>query len=185
MAAFLGDVYGRLKAFLSVPDDDVDLLKAQYRALAYQLPMLYSILLISSWVMAYPHLGKAPVALVVVAPGLLSVLCITRGITWWSRLSSEPSAEIALSALRFTNLLAPIITCAFILWSLLLFPHGDADAQGQIIFFLGITAIGCIFCLMHLRSAAFLVALIDNVGMLLSLPAATRLMSGARSMSCW
>lgn len=157
---------GRLQAFLAISDEDPDLLKAQYGALAYQLPMLYCILLISAWVMAYPHLGRAPLWLALGVPGVLSIFCTSRGIQWWSRLGKEPSTKEALTALRLTNLLAPVLAAAFVGWAITLFPYGDAKTQGQVAFFMGITAIGCIFCLMHLKSAAFLVALIDNSALL-------------------
>ena len=156
----------RLRQFFSVSVNDPELLKAQYRAFAYQLPMLYCILLISSWIMVLPYIGRAPAVLAVVIPVVLTAFCVTRAIQWWSRLHADPCAEEALAALRRTNMLAPLLSVLFTGWAILLFPYGDTVAQDHIAFFMGITAIGCIFCLMHLRSAAFLVALIDNAFMI-------------------
>ena len=45
----------------------------------------------------------------------------------------------------------------FLISGVSLLPYGDAYAQGQVVFFLAITVIGCIFCLMHVRPAALVV----------------------------
>ena len=52
---------------------------------------------------------------------------------------------------------AAIISIAFTGWSLALFPYGDSYAKAHIAFFMAITVIACIFCLMHLRIAALIV----------------------------
>ena len=44
----------------------------------------------------------------------------------------------------------------FLAWGLALYQYGDAYAQGHVVFYMVITVIGGIFCLMHLRSAALL-----------------------------
>ncbi|EGH18911.1 GGDEF domain/EAL domain-containing protein, partial [Pseudomonas savastanoi pv. glycinea str. race 4] len=46
------------------------------------------------------------------------------------------------------------IAAGFAAWSLSLYPYGDAYAQAHVAFFMGITVIVCIFCMMHLRPAA-------------------------------
>lgn len=155
--------YLNFRLAFSVPAGNIDLLKAQYRALAYQLPMLYFILLISGWVMAYGHLGTVPNWMAIGAPLVLTIVCLGRGLKWWSRLEEEPSHDEAYLALRQTNVLAPALTLALGGWAAMLFFYGKSETQSQVVFFMGITAIGCIFCLMHLKSAAFMVAIIDNV----------------------
>ncbi|MFX6803695.1 hypothetical protein ABTH20_19765, partial [Acinetobacter baumannii] len=64
--------------------------------------------------------------------------------------------------LKRTNFLATPIALSFSLWSVMLFPYGDSYAQAHVAFYMGITVICCIFCLMYLRSAALSVALIVN-----------------------
>ena len=46
----------------------------------------------------------------------------------------------------------------FLVWGLTLFQYGDAYAQGHVVFYMAITVISGIFCLMHLRPAALLLA---------------------------
>jgi diguanylate cyclase (GGDEF)-like protein len=65
--------------------------------------------------------------------------------------------------LRTTTLLVAVLGAAFTAWALSLFPYGDAYAQGHVAFYMSITVIGCIFCLMHLRSAALMLTLIVTV----------------------
>src|SRR5690606_20081226 len=55
--------------------------------------------------------------------------------------------------------IAAAMALGFVAWSFSLFPYGDAYLRSQIAFFLGITTIGCMFCLMHVRAAALAVGL--------------------------
>lgn len=74
----------------------------------------------------------------------------------------EPSAEVAHAILRRTNRLAGGIAIAFTIWSFLLVPYGDAYTRSHVAFYMAITVISCIFCLMYVRSAAFMVTVIVN-----------------------
>ena len=51
-------------------------------------------------------------------------------------------------------LLGGILGLAFLAWALSLFRYGDTARNGHILFFVGITVVSCIFCLMHVRPAA-------------------------------
>ena len=51
-------------------------------------------------------------------------------------------------------LLGGILGLAFLAWALSLFLYGDTASNGDILFFVGITVVSCIFCLMHVRPAA-------------------------------
>ncbi|RYG98956.1 MAG: diguanylate cyclase, partial [Alphaproteobacteria bacterium] len=96
-------------------------------------------------------------------PLALTILCFYRILTWWYSIDSDCTAPIAIKALKRTNRLAWVIAAAFTGWSLTLFEFGDAYMQSHVAFYMGITVIGCIFCLSHLRSAAFIVSLVVNV----------------------
>jgi predicted signal transduction protein with EAL and GGDEF domain len=56
--------------------------------------------------------------------------------------------------LRKLTWLAGVFGAAFSSWSLLLFPFGTAFEQAQVAFYMATTLVGCVFCLMHLRTAA-------------------------------
>lgn len=147
---------------LSVPTDNAELLKAQYMALSRQVPMMYFILMTSTWAVAITHMATAPLWLTAGIPSVFTLVTGMRIWQWRTLARIEPSVEIALKALKRTNRLAIVITVAFTFWSYLLYPYGDAYAQSHLAFYMSITVISCIFCLMHLRSAAFLVAAIVN-----------------------
>ncbi|MFX7739855.1 hypothetical protein ABTJ99_21045, partial [Acinetobacter baumannii] len=82
-----------------------------------------------------------------------------RLIFWWRGRHVDPTPGMAAAALKRTNFLATPIALSFSLWSVMLFPYGDSYAQAHVAFYMGITVICCIFCLMYLRSAALSVAL--------------------------
>src|SRR5690606_893514 len=64
--------------------------------------------------------------------------------------------------LKATNRLAAPIAIFCVVWSLTLLPLGNAYQQAHVAFYMAITVIGIIFCLMHLRSAAMVVAALVN-----------------------
>ena len=148
----------RTVGFLTVETDNPALLVSQYRAFSRQMPLMYFLLLSSSWALAIPHFGVAPVWLSVVVPLLLSAIACWRVWNWWRSRDIDPTPEIASRALRRTNRLSIIIAVAFSAWSLSLFPYGGAYGQSHVAFYMAITVIACIFSLMYLRSAALWVS---------------------------
>lgn len=158
----LKKLMARVVHFLSVQAGSPELLKAQYRAFSKQLPLMYFILLSSTWSVAATHMGRAPVGLTVVIPVMLTVLCGIRLKYWWKARGITPSAEAARAALVRTNWLVIFIATAFTAWALVLFRYGDAYEQAQVAFYMAITVIGCIFSLSYLRSAALMVTVIVN-----------------------
>ncbi|MFT4180913.1 MAG: EAL domain-containing protein [Rhizobium sp.] len=147
---------------MMVRSDNPELLKAQYRAFTRQVPMMYLILLSSTWALAVTHMHLAPPWLTIAVPAVFSIGCIFRMIFWWRTRNIDPTPNVAHAALARTNRLAAGIAVAFTLWSLLLIPYGDAYTRSHVAFYMAITVISCIFCLMYLRSAAFIVATIVN-----------------------
>jgi diguanylate cyclase (GGDEF)-like protein len=147
----------RLVQFFAVPDDP-DLVQAQARAFSRQVPLMYAMLLVNSVVLAGTHPG-APDLLRLYIPGLLATICVARIFMWWrSRDTGMTDAE-AKRLLGSTVWAAAILGIGFSTWALSLYPYGGPYAQSHIAFYMGITSIGCVFCLMHLRGAATMVAL--------------------------
>ena len=58
----------RIRSFMSIPADNPELLKAQYRAFSRQLPMMYFILMTSTWAVAATHMVYAPYWLTIAMP---------------------------------------------------------------------------------------------------------------------
>jgi len=151
-----------MRALLSVPKDNPGLVKAQYYALARQLPLMYFILLINTLMLAGTHYELAPHWLVLYCPLLMTVFGVIRAAKWIQARRRTLSPEQMLTALKHTNRLAPFVAVAFTAWSLALFPYGDSYAQAHVAFYMAITVIGCIFCMMHLLPAALATTAVVN-----------------------
>ncbi|OJA79688.1 histidine kinase [Burkholderia ubonensis] len=150
-------------ASIAAPARNPDLLAAQYRVFAGQLPVMYLILISSTWSLAVTHLGSAPTWLTVAVPCAMTLASLVRLLHWRRARLLDPTPETVSRALTFTNRLVIPIALTFTTWALLLFPYGDAWQKAQVAFYMAITLIGCVFSLMYLRSAALTVAVIVNV----------------------
>lgn len=154
---------------LRVPESNPVLNIAQFEAFSKQVPLLYFILVTNMAALAWTHAGKAPFWLVVIVPSAFSLLCLVRTIGWAVRRRTKVTAQEAYQRLCTTNILAGPIAAFCTGWSLALLPYGDAHQQAHVAFFMAITVIGVIFCLMHLRSAALIVAVVVNVPFLIGM----------------
>ncbi len=152
----------KIRDFMSVQSENPELLKAQYSAFTRQMPMMYFILLSSTWALAITHMGIAPDWLTIAAPTLLTCGCLMRAFFWLKTRNEDPSPQQAHAVLSRTNRLAGGIAVSFTLWSFALIPYGDAYTRSHVAFYMAITVISCIFLLMYLRSAAFIVTIIVN-----------------------
>jgi diguanylate cyclase (GGDEF)-like protein len=153
----IGALLSRARAFVTIPRDNPDLVKAQCAALSRLIPLMYSILVGNTWLLAADYMHRAPIWLTFYCPLLLTILCAIRIVIWWRRRNVVPSTEMAIRTLKRTNRVAAALAVSFSVWALSLFPYGDAFSRSHIAFYLAISVIGCIFCLMHLRSAVLIV----------------------------
>jgi diguanylate cyclase (GGDEF)-like protein len=147
----------RLFDILALRRDNPELLHAQLAAFARQIPLLYLTLLASTMALAATHYGHAPDYLAVYIPAALAAVCIFRLVLWWRTRAEDTDDEAGYRRVRSVIVLAFLLGISFVGWSLLLFPHGDAYRQGHVAFYMSITVISSIFCLMHVRLAAFAV----------------------------
>ena len=146
-------------SLFTVAVDDVELIRAQYRAFAQQVPVLYFILAVNTLSIAWTFARFGHHILTIYVPTAMCVVTFTRGV-WWARRRNVPVSDAeALRRLQTTNKLCFLIAAGFSAWGLAVYPLGDAYAKGQVAFFLGLTMISCVFCLMHLRPAALTVSI--------------------------
>lgn len=151
----------KLLDFMSVRSDNPDLVKAQYRAFTRQMPMMYFILISSTWALATTHLQLAPFWLTIGIPAFLHSAAPSGSRSGGGPAVSIPRRRWLMQ--RFSAQIAAAgIAVVFTLWSFLLVPYGDAYTQSHVAFYMAITVISCIFCLMYVRSAAFMVTAIVN-----------------------
>ena len=144
----------KLRALFHVQTDKPDLMRAQVKALSTQVPVLYFIVIVNTLALAYTHYGVAPAVLTISFPIIVTIACLVRARTWLQT-RAEAMSEAAMGRLLKTTVgLGAAIAGVILVWGIALFQYGDAYAQGHVAFYLGITVISCIFCLMHLRPAA-------------------------------
>ena len=155
----IGTPEGRLNPF-RIETGDVPLMRAQLAAFNNQVPLLYFILCVNTLAVAFSQHGFAPIALTVAAPFCLVSICVVRLLIWRRSRGRMLSDRMVARRLRGTVYLGGVIAVAFLAWALALFPHATVRGQDQVVFFIAITVISCIFCLMHLRSAALLLTAI-------------------------
>jgi len=156
-------LFERVADVFRVPTGNAELSRAQYDAFTKQIPLLYLLLTTNTIAVATSYAGVAPAWLTVAMPAVLCLMCALRLVKWLYRSRKRPTDEMVLRQLRQTNRLAGVIAAAFTAWGLILYGYGDAYAHGHIAFYMAVTVIGCIFCLMHMRSAAIIVTLIVNI----------------------
>lgn len=144
----------QISKLFRIDADNHELLGAQLAAFSRQVPLLYFILSVNSIALAFTHHGVAPVSLTIVFPGILVGACALRCLIWLRRRDRAVEPKAAARTLRSTVLLGGILGLSFLAWALSLFPYGDTARNGHILFFVGITVVSCIFCLMHVRPAA-------------------------------
>ncbi len=147
----------------SIPTDNTELLRAQAQAVARYIPMMYAILVVNTVALALTHIGVAPVHLTLFVPGLLAGACMLRLTVWWRTRGRELNDAEAHLMLKTMVWVAGLLGLLFSGWALSLFPYSNAYQQAHIAFYMSIQTIGCFFCLMHVRPAAFLVALTVTV----------------------
>lgn len=145
-----------IKKFVSISDDP-DLVMAQARALTRQIPLLYGMLLANTVLLAATHLHSAPPLLTAYVPAVLTLFSLGRVIYWWRHRHDVADAEKSRRTLQRMVGVSGVLAIGFTAWSTALFPYGDPYQQSHVAFYMGITTIGCMFCLMHVRSAALLV----------------------------
>ncbi|WP_245408932.1 MULTISPECIES: putative bifunctional diguanylate cyclase/phosphodiesterase [Rhizobium] len=154
---------GQWFELLKVPNGNPALTAAQFEAFSKQVPLLYFILATNMISLAWTHQGTAPDYLVIYLPSFFIALFVLRSLIWLRGRKRQRTAEQAYRQLKATNLLSLPIAVFCTGWSLSLLPYGDAYQQAHVAFFMAITVIGCIFCLMHLRSAALIVTVTVNL----------------------
>ena len=155
-------VLHRTLSLLAVPRDNPELLKAQYQTFSRQLPIMYLILVASTWTLSGVYMKNAPLWLVLGIPAIFTIICTVRFFQWHVSRKNDPRLTDALRALKRTNLLAIPIALSFSIWAFLLLPYGDSFARSANAFYIAVTGLACVFCLMHLRSAAIMVIVVVN-----------------------
>jgi diguanylate cyclase (GGDEF)-like protein len=152
-------VLRHITGIFAEPPDAPELALAQWRALSRQVPLMYAMLVSNSLILAWTHHGIAPDELTLYVPAVLTALSMLRTGMWWRSRRRIISPARARANLRAMIWIGAALALAFTTWSFSLFSFGDAYLRSQVAFYMGITTIGCMFCLMHVRAAALAVGI--------------------------
>jgi diguanylate cyclase (GGDEF)-like protein len=152
--AGLSTLANSIVALFRIPKENPDLMRSQVKAFSRQIPLLYFILIVNTDALAWTHYGIAPLGQTIIFPGVLTIACLARVRIWTQDRAVEQSDADIIRRLKSTIILSGGLGAIFLGWSLSLYPYGDAYAQGHVAFYIGITVVSCIFCLMHSRPAA-------------------------------
>jgi len=128
---------------------------AQFNELLTKVPLLYFILFANSVAVAYTHYGTAPDYLTVYVMGFLSVACLLRALKWHSFRTKNFDLEQAKHQIKMTVLFSVLMGIGFSIWSFALYKYGDIALRSHVAFYMSVTVIGIIVCLIHLPAAVW------------------------------
>lgn len=161
----------RLLALISTDESDRDLARAQFRALSKQMPLLYLILVFNAAAIMSSYFRSDMLLQTLAIPLAICVLAVVRGWWWWHQEGDLglSDAEIA-HQIRRTGRLAVLMTMTYVIWCYTIYPFGDTVSRGHLTFFLALTQVSTVFCLMTMRAAAMRVALITTLSFVVYFP---------------
>lgn len=138
---------------------DAELARAQFVSFSRHMPLLYGILLCNALAISIEFFQPGKLFKTLLVPTAICSIALGRAVWWWRQtgVTIHSDAEIA-RYIRRTGMLAVTMTLAFEAWCMWVYDDGDAYARGHLTFFLGLTQVSTVFCLMTLRAAAMRVA---------------------------
>ncbi|CAH0497144.1 bifunctional diguanylate cyclase/phosphodiesterase [Novosphingobium sp. CECT 9465] len=155
-------------ALFRLDTSDPDLARAQFRSFSRQLPLLYIILVFNALAVMADYFRPDQLLKTLMAPLFMCTAALVRAFWWWRQDGGKDLSdqEIARQIAR-TCSLSVVMTLTFELWSFWIYDLGDAYARGHLTFFLALTQVSTVFCLMTLRAAAMRVATVSTMAFVL------------------
>jgi diguanylate cyclase (GGDEF)-like protein len=150
--------------FFGLDTSDPELMRAQFRSFQGHIPLLYGILVCNTVAITVTAFNSQQLAKTLISPVAISAIAITRAL-WWLRQGDAQrltDADIA-KHLRRTCRLAVVMTLTFNAWVIWVYQDAGAFARSNLTFFLALSQVSTVFCLMTLRPAAMLVAVVSTV----------------------
>ncbi|NCP22510.1 MAG: EAL domain-containing protein [Erythrobacter sp.] len=145
-------------------NSDPELSREQFRSFQGHIPLLYGILLCNTVAITVTAFDRQHFARTLFSPLAICVFVIVRAI-WWLRQGSAKQFDDAQIArhLGRTCAVPVVMTLIFNLWVVWVFQDAGAYARSNLTFFLALSQVSTVFCLMTLRAAAMRVAVVSTV----------------------
>ena len=147
----------------AVPTANPGLTQSQVKALSRRIPLLYFIVFVNTVAVAWTHYAIAPGFLTIGFPTVVFIAGLMRARAWVKSRGRAISDADARRLLDATVIVAGVFGAIFLVWGLALYQYGDAYAQGHVVFYMAITMICGVLCLMPLRSAALLLTAVTVI----------------------
>lgn len=145
--------------FFRLDTSDAELARAQFRSFSVHMPLLYAILVCNAVAITVSFFNLQMMVKTVVLPAVICSIAISRAVWWWRQGDPAKLTDAQIGHyLRRTCTLAVLMTIAFEVWCIWVYQDGDPYTKGNLTFFLGLTEVSTVFCLMPLRAAAMRVA---------------------------
>jgi len=136
------------------PDLRRDLEAEQFQILKTQVPLLYGVLTVNTFILAFSIHGMVSAALSMIVPAGFLVLILVRAVVWLRRRRRHPSEAQISRYLVNTTMLAGLVAFGLGIWSILLL-NSSAGDRPFVPMFITFGSIACTFCLASLPRAAF------------------------------
>ena len=101
----------------------------RHSLLTQQLPLLYIMMLIASFLVLFTFRDTAPLPLISIVPIILFSGVIIRAAHWFRMRKTELTEQQIIRQIRATMILGPVMAFAFTVWAGLLFDYGDPYQQ--------------------------------------------------------
>ena len=153
-----------LSSLFKLEIDDPELARAQFSSFSKQMPLLYAILVFNAAAIVWDFFDRGALFETFIFPLSMCVVASVRAVWWWRQGdgSGFSDQQITRYITRTCNL-AVVMTLGFELWCMWIYNTGNAYARGHLTFFLALTAVSTVFCLMAMRAAAMRVAATSTI----------------------
>lgn len=156
-----------MRAFFQLFDldtGDPELMRAQFRSFQGHIPLLYGILVCNTVAITVTSFNAELLIKTLVAPIAISSIAIVRAIWWLRQGDAQNLSDPEISKhLKRTCQLAVIMTLTFNAWVIWVYQDAGAYARSNLTFFLALSQVSTVFCLMTLRAAAMMVAVVSTI----------------------
>lgn len=143
---------------------DPELLRAQFRSFQGHIPLLYGILVCNTIAITVTSFDPQHLAKTLFSPIAISAIVILRAIWWLRQGDAQKLSDAEISKhLKRTCQLAVIMTLTFNAWVIWVYQDAGAYARSNLTFFLALSQVSTVFCLMTLRAAAMWVSVVSTV----------------------
>ncbi len=143
---------------------DAELMRAQFKAFCGHIPLLYVILACNTVAITVITFQPGQLVRTLLCPIAIAAFALSRAVWWYRQTDTDQLSDAAIAGhLKRVCALAIILTLTFNAWVIWVYQDASAFARNNLTFFLALSQISTVFCMMTLRAAAMRVAVVSTV----------------------